>query len=341
MMKLLRVLPLLALIAVGCSGGEKSATETTGSAPTSTTGGTPSGEKMKVALLTPGPVSDSGWNAMAYKGLQEIQKELGAEVNNQEALDAKIKDAARTYAQQGYKLIFGHGFEYNKPFMELGKDFPDTIFVSSSGSETSANVGAFRFYLEQGFYLAGMMGAKMSKSGTLAMIGGDEVPSIKSTFAAFRSGAEAARPDIKVIQVFTGSGQDVAKAKQATLDAISQGADFVIHQANAAAQGVFDACKEKGVYAFGSNADQNDNPSGAVIASAISKGESAFVDLAKQVQAGTFKGGVALMGMDSGVIDFVINPKLADKVPADVKTLLDETKAKIVKGDIKVPKDEF
>ena len=343
MMKLVRILPLLALAAFGCSGGDKTASETTGSTPAATTGGTgtPSGEKMKVALLTPGPVSDSGWNAMAYAGLKGIEKELGAEVNNQEALDAKIKDAARTYAQQGYKLIFGHGFEYNKPFNEIAKDFPDTIFVSSSGSETAANVGAFRFYLEQGFYLAGMMGARMSKSGTLAMIGGDDVPSIRSTFAAFKAGAESVKPDVKVIEVFTGSGQDVAKAKQATLTAIGQGADFVIHQANAAAQGVFDACKEKGVYAFGSNADQNDNASGAVIASAISKGEPAFVDLAKQVQAGKFKGGVALMGMDKGVIDFVINPKLADKVPDDVKKLIEDTKAKITKGELVVPKAEF
>lgn len=336
MMKLLNALPLLALLAIGCSGGDK----TTESSTTGTTPG-PSGEKLKVALLTPGPVSDSGWNAMAYSGLQQIQKELGAEVNNQEALDAKIKDAARTYAQQGYKLIFGHGFEYNKPFIEVGKDFPNTFFVSSSGSETASNVGAFRFYLEQGFYLAGMMAAKMSKTGTLAMIGGDEVPSIKSTFDAFKAGAESVRKDIKVIQVFTGSGQDVAKAKQATLTAISQGADFVIHQANAAAQGVFDACKEKGVYAIGANADQNDNASGAVIASALIKGEPAFVDIAKQVQAGTFKGGVALMGMDKGAIDFVINPKLADKIPADVKTLIDETKAKITKGELTVPKAEF
>ncbi|MEA2552626.1 MAG: basic rane protein, partial [Fimbriimonadaceae bacterium] len=40
---------------------------------------------FKVALLTPGPVSDAGWSAMAYDGLQQIKKDLGADVNNQEA----------------------------------------------------------------------------------------------------------------------------------------------------------------------------------------------------------------------------------------------------------------
>ena len=132
---------------------------------------------------------------MAYTGLKEIETKLGAEVNNQEAKDAQIKDAFRSYAQKGYNLIFGHGFEYYAPAAQVAKDFPDTVFVSSSGGGPApANVGAFRFYLEQGFYLCGYMAGMMTKSGTVAMIGGDEVPSIKSTFQAFKAGAEAAEP---------------------------------------------------------------------------------------------------------------------------------------------------
>lgn len=296
---------------------------------------------FKVALLTPGPVSDAGWSAMAYTGLQQIQKDLGAEVNNQEAKGTQIKDAMRTYAQQGYNLVIGHGFEYNGPEVQVAKDFPKTVFVSSSGGETAPNAGAFRFYLEQGFYLAGEMAAKMSKTHKLAMIGGDNVPSIESTFKAFEAGAKAVDPKVQVIKIYTLSGSDVAKAKEATLKAIDQGADFVIHQANAAAQGVFDACKERGVYAFGANLDQNDNPSGAVIASAVIVAGPAFVDLAKQVKAGTYKGSILLMGMDKGAIDFVLNPKLKDKVPADVQKAIADDMAKIKSGQLTVPKDEF
>src|SRR5216683_3338503 len=35
--------------------------------------------KFRVALLTPGPVSDAGWNAAAFNGLQLIKSKLGAE----------------------------------------------------------------------------------------------------------------------------------------------------------------------------------------------------------------------------------------------------------------------
>ena len=337
-MKLARLFPLLALVvAAGCSGGADKAPD---SAVTGKKSDTPT-KTLKVALLTPGPVSDSGWNALAYNGLQEMKTQLGADVQNQEAEGTKIKDSMRAYAQQNFDLVIGHGYEYNDPAMEVAKDFPKTIFISSSGGKTAANVGAFRFYLEQGFYLAGMMAADMSKSGKVAMIGGPDVPSIRSTFKAFRAGVLAEKPKDEVIEIFTGKDSDIAAAKQATLQAISQGADFVIHQANAAAQGVFDAAKEKGIYAFGANADQNDNPSGVVIASPVIVAGPAFVDLAKKVQAGTYKGQITLMGMDIGAIDFVINPKLKDKIPADVLKKIEDTQAKIKTGALVVPKMEF
>ncbi len=337
-MKMARLFPLLALVlAVGCSGPAEKAADSTADGKKDV----PSAKQIKVALLTPGPVSDSGWNALAYNGLQDIKTQLGADVQNQEAEGTKIKDSMRAYAQQGFDLVIGHGYEYNDPAMEVAKDFPKTIFISSSGGKTAPNVGAFRFYLEQSFFLAGMMAADMSKSGKVAMIGGPDVPSIRSTFKAFRAGATAEKPNCQVIEIFTGKDSDIAAAKQATLQAISQGADFVIHQANAAAQGVFDAAKEKGIYAFGANSDQNDNPSGVVIASPVIVAGPAFVDLAKKVQAGTYKGQVTLMGMDIGAIDFVINPKLKGKIPADVLKKIQDTQANIRSGKLVVPKMEF
>ncbi|MCX7800580.1 MAG: BMP family protein [Fimbriimonadales bacterium] len=325
---------LLALVAVGlmgCSSGGGKSIDSKGG----------SNEGFKVALLTPGPVNDSGWSAMAYEGLVAIRDELGAEISNQEARGTQIRDAMRSYAQRGFRLVIGHGFEYNEPGVELAMDFPDTVFVSSSGGKTSANAGAFRFYLEQGFYLAGAMAADLSKSGVLAMIGGPKVPSIESTFKAFEAGAKATRPSVRVITLFTGQDSDVAAAKRATLEAISQGADVVIHQANAAAQGVFEACREKGVLAIGSNANQNDNESGVVVGSAVIVAKPAFVELAREVKEGRYQGSIRLIGMEKGAIDFVLNPKLESRVPEAVKQKLAGLKEKILSGELIVPKDEF
>lgn len=316
---------------MGCASNE----------PGPTSGSAEGRQDFKVALLTPGPVNDSGWSALAYEGLLAIRDELGAEISNQEAKGTQIRDAMRSYAQRGFRLVFGHGFEYNEPGVEIARDFPDTVFVSSSGGKTAKNAGAFRFYLEQGFYLGGVMAADLSKSGVVAMIGGPKVPSIESTFKAFEAGAKAERPDIRVLTLFTGQDSDVAAAKRATLEAIAQGADLVIHQANAAAQGVFEACREKGVLAIGSNANQNENESGVVVASAVIVAKPAFVELAKDVRDGRYEGSIRLVGMDKGAIDFVINPKLESRVPEATRKKLDDLRAKILSGALVVPKDEF
>ncbi len=323
---------LVCLLAIGCSGGVKEDAK----APTVADDGV-----FKVALLTPGSISDSGWNSLAYQGLVAIHDELECDVDNREATDAQIKDAMRSYAQKDYDLVLGHGYEYNAPGVEMAKLFPSTVFVSSSGGATAANAGAFRFNLEQAFYLAGFMAGRMSKTGTIAAVGFNSIPSIKSTFKAYIAGAQAANPQIRVIEPDISMDADIAAFKQATLAAIDAGADFVIHQANDMAQGVFDACKEKGAYAFGANSDQNTNPSGVVIASAYIVASPAYVALAKEVKAGTYRGAVTLMGMKDGAIGFAVNPKFITKVPKDLINTLSELQVAITQGTHPVPKDEF
>lgn len=319
---------------VGCSGGDSGTTKTEagGDKGTATT-------EFKVGLVTPGPVSDSGWNALAFDGLKAIETDLSAQVVNQEATGTKARDAMRTYAQQGYNLVFGHGFEYNSIAMEIAPDFPDTVFVTSSGGGSAKNVGAFRFNLEQGCYVAGFMAAKMSKTGTIAAVAIPDIPSIDSTLKAYEAGAKAANPNIKVITVRFASDGDVAGAKRATESAIDQGADFVIHQANAAAQGVFDACKERKVNAIGTNANQNDNASGVVVASAIIVAKPAFLALAKEVKDKTYVGSIRLVGMQEDAIDFVVKDGFT--VPEALKAEIEQLKADIKSGKVVVPKDEF
>ncbi len=328
-----------AVLIVGCGSGTD---DTVGANKVVTIPPPKPGEEFQVALLTPGQVFDSGWNALAYDGLQEIKKTMHASVTNKESKGTDIVDDMRTYGRQHYNLVFGHGFEYNEPAMKVAKDFPDTVFVTSSGGGTAKNVGAFRFELEQGFYVAGYLAGLQTRTGIVGSVSVQNYPSIVSTLKAFEAGAKAANPGLKVIPpVYFGTEGDVTGAKQATEKLIAAGADIIIHQANGAAQGVFDACKEKSALALGSNADQNSNASGVVLASATIVAKPAFLELAKEVKANQFSGKVVKFGMDKGAIDFVLNPKLSVRISLStqqkLKALIDDIKS----GKVKVPEDSF
>ena len=121
----------------------------------------PASNAFKVALLTPGPVSDAGWNAAAYEGLELIKDRLGADTALvQTKSPADFDDAFRDFASRGFDLIFAHGFEYTDSALEVARSFPNTYFVVSSGSESSANVASITFNVDQATYVEGVLAAR-------------------------------------------------------------------------------------------------------------------------------------------------------------------------------------
>lgn len=295
-------------------------------------------DQFRVALLSPGPVSDAGWNAAAYEGLQRIAKELNAPISQIETkTPSEFEEAFRNYAQQGYRLVFGHGFEFQDAAAAVAPDFPQTIFITTSGNTVRPNVAPMVFQLEHATYLAGVMAALMSKSGKLGMVGGMEIPPVESTFDAFAAGAQSMKPDIKVTRSFIGNWEDVGAAKQAALALIDQGCDFLIHNADAAAAGVFQAAAERDVFVFGTNKNQNRVDPDHIIASCVSNIPAAFVEMAKLVRDGRFEGKVYRLGMPDGVISFELNPQLQSHIPPEVLSKLEEIRQQIIAGTVQVP----
>lgn len=297
---------------------------------------------FKVALLTPGPVSDAGWNALAYEGLLKIRDDLGAEISQiQTRTPAEFEEGFRDYARRGFNLVFGHGFEFQDAAAAVSPEFPNTVFITTSGNTVRKNVAPLRFMLEEATYLEGMMAAMLSKSGKAGVVGGMEIPSVKTTVVAFEAGAKAVKPDFSIVTAYIGNWEDVGAAKEAALAQIEQGADYLFHNADAAGLGVFQAAQEKRVRAFGANKNQNDVAPEVVIASAIADIPAAFVRVAREVKDGAFVGRVEKMGMKEGVVSLAINPRLAGTIPADVTQRIDETQKGILAGTVKVPAAEF
>lgn len=301
----------------------------------------PAPRGFEVALLTPGPVSDAGWNAGAYEGLQAIRDQLGAKVSHvQVKSPSEFEEQFRAYASRGTALCFGHGFEFQDAAARVAREYPKTVFVTTSGSRTAPNLAPIVFELEQASYLCGLVAGRMSKSARAGMVGGVDLPSIRSTFLAFEAGLKAGNPGAKATSVFTGSFEDVAGAKTAALALADQGYDFLFQNADAAALGVFRAAAERGIWAFGTNRDQN-ALSPAILASAVIDMPRAFVETARRVKDGRFDGTPIRYGLSSGVISFVFSPTALPRVPAPVVDEVRRVSAAIERGEVVVPRGGF
>jgi len=298
--------------------------------------------KMKVGLLTPGSINDSGWNAIAYEGLQHIQKEMGAEISHQETkTPAEMDEGFRSFGAKGFDLAFGHGFEYQDAAMKAGKEYPKTIFITTSGSSVAPNVSPMVFELEQATYLLGIIAARESKTGKAGLVGGIKLPSIDSTFLAFKAGAHSVNPKFEVKEVYTGNFDDLGAAKVATLTLIDGGCDFIFHQANEAGRGVFQACSEKKVRCFGSNKNQNDLAPDVIVASAVLDVPAAFAYMGHLVHDKKFAPHVYWLGMKENIVSLVWNDKLKSTMKPETVTEVERVEQDIRSGKFEVPRGKF
>ena len=303
--------------------------------------------EFKVALLLPASKSDAGWNALAYEGLLQIEKELGAKIMDVESKTTPEQEQHfRHYANKGFDLIFGHGYEYQKPAKAVAPDFPDTIFITSSGGTVTDNICPMNLRVEQPAYLLGMMAGMMTQGNKLGCIGGQEIPSVKSTFIAFEHGAKTVNPEVEVIQMWVGDWTDAGTGKRYSEALINQGVDFLFPNADAAGLGAYEAAENaledgKIVYTFGVNLDKSKISPNTVLANAVVT-PSAFLKVAKLVKDGKFKPQIYTFNMlKDRAITLTYNPKMKDKIPQNVLDKVEEAKSQILSGELEVKQIDF
>ena len=297
---------------------------------------------LKVGLLTPGSINDHGWNAIAYEGLLRIQKELGAEISHQETkTPAEFEEGFRSYGAKGFDLAVGHGFEFQDAALKAGREYPKTVFLTTSGSSVAPNVSPMVFRMEQATYLLGIIAARESKTGKAGLVGGIKLPSIDSTFIAFKAGALSVNPKFEIREIYTGNFDDVGAARLATLSLINAGCDFIFHQANEAGRGVFQACSERNVRCFGSNKNQNDLAPNVILASAVLDVPSAFVYMAKAVRDHRFQPGIHALGMKEGIVSMVWNDRLKSTVSPVTVAEVVRVEKQIRDGALQVPRGKL
>ncbi len=294
---------------------------------------------FKVALLTPGPISDQSWNGGAYAGLMRIKDSLGAEVSHiQTKTPAEFEQNFRQYGANGYTLVFGHGFEFQDAASRVAPEFPKTIYITTGGTATGVNQAAMGFSFGQPSFLAGFVAGSVTKSGIVGCIGGTELPPVKASFAAFTAGVHTANPKATILVSYIGNWDDASAGKEQALAQIGQGADVIFQNADAAGLGVFQAAKQThDVFIIGSNADQNNIAPSVTLGSVLIDLPRAFMLVAREVKSGTFKGRMIQLDTKTDVVRWVPNPSLPSAIPVNVTQRVDSIRATMLAEQFVMP----
>ncbi len=292
---------LVALLALG-TGALVACGEDDESGGGSSAESTPAGEKkIKIAMVTDiGGLNDRGFNALAYKGLQQAKSDLGADIRVVTSKsNADYVPNLSTLARQKYDLVVAVGFLMGDATAKVAKSFPQTNFAivdfpAGALKGKPKNVRGLLFKEAEAGYLVGYMAGLYAKekggNQAVTSVGGQKVPAVDAYIAGYQAGAKKANPEVKTEFSYSQDFVDQAKCKEIALNQIDGGSQVVFAVAGQCGLGALDAAKEKNAQSIGVDADQgyvNSN----VMTSALKKVDVAVFETAKAVQDGSFKAG--------------------------------------------------
>jgi len=324
----LSCLLLLALLIAACQPAAPAAAPAeAGAAPA---------EEFIVGVLHVGAMTDAGYNQAHHDGIAEMQKNLPnvkvVEVENvPESADAER--VMEGMIQQGAKVIFPQSFGYLDPALNVAAKHPEVVFMHPAGFKLADNLGTYWGNNFEAMYLAGIAAGSVTKSNQLGFITAFPIPNVLASVNAFQLGAQSVNPEVKTTLVINGSWVDPAKEAAATNALADAGVDVVTMIVDSPVT-VVQTAETRGIYAVGfhSAALETLAPKGWVTGVAYTWGPL-YTRLVQSVMDGTWKSEHIRGGMET---DFLALANFGPDVSDETKTLIEESKAAIIKGDLKI-----
>jgi basic membrane protein A len=257
-------------------------------------------EKYKVGLvLSVGGVNDESFNQSAWEGALRAEEEYeNVEVTYLESNgEADYTPNIETLIDMDMDLIVGVGFQVADSVKEAAETYPNQSFamIDSSydeGEEIPNNVRPILFNEEQAGYLTGLIAGKMTKTNTIAWIGGFDIPSCTPFYTGYEKGAKEANPNVKVLKQYINSFTDAAKGKVAAQQMIANGSDIIFMATGGGNMGIIEAIKEaNGVKGIGVDMPMSYLAKDYIITSALKNvGEGLKLTIKDYIE-GNFNGG--------------------------------------------------
>ncbi len=306
--------------------------------------------KFKFSLVTPNPRGDRSFIDASIRGAEKAMNELPVEGSIIESQGVADQEAAlRSAISQENDIVLALAIEADT-LLGLAAEFPDQKFGVPSElfvDKVPDNVAAFQINVHEGSFLAGLVAGKLTTTKTVGAVVGGDAPGLNQFFYAYKQGVLEACPDCKVLVSYLNFDfGNPTLGKETALGQYSQGADIIFQIAGRSGEGVISAAAEKGLYAIGVDSNQDDIAAGNVIVSMMKRVDSTTYLLVKNAQEGKFTPGFNTVGMKDGAIALSWDegsttfadkgPEAMTKLLPEIKTLVDEYRAKILSGEFEV-----
>ncbi len=297
--------------------------------------------QLTLAMVTDiGGLGDRSFNDSAYRGLLDSRTRLNAYIKVLQSHSAADYQPNLTVLSEAkFGMIYAVGFLMSDDVNQVATQFAQQRYTIIDAVVPQPNVVSVTFKEQDGSFLAGALGAMVSKTHHLAFIGGLDIPLIRKFEAGYIAGAREIDPNIKVDVKYAGSFDDVATGKELANLLFNGGADIIYTAAGKVGLGAIDAVRARpeGTYVIGVDSDQDALAPGKILTSVVKHVDVAVFSVARGLQQHRpLRGHVELGLRDRGISLTDFKYTRTAVTPARLARLQQLQRA-IVSGRIPIP----
>lgn len=275
-------------------------------------------------------LGDNGYNDLGNAGGMRAVEELGVDFSVIES--AGPTDFVLNTQESAIvsDLTVGLGDLLRDTIERVSAEFAGRRFAILDSIVDGPNIASYTFREEEGYFLAGVLAARMTMSGTLGIVGGIRVPPIIRSEVGFRAGVQSIVPEIDILVGYADSFSDPTLGKELATAQISAGADIVMPIAGRTGDGAYSAAADdSNVWIIAADADKSALGAEHQLA-VVRKGvDDAMFDAIKSIVDGDFTPGHRNWGLAENAVGLsLINPSVdravRDEVDRYAQAILDQ-----------------
>jgi basic membrane protein A and related proteins len=295
-----------------------------------------SGNVLNVGIIFgSGGLGDKSFNDSAYKGLLEAQKKYNIRFDTVNFTDnVSNLGALRVFAKNNYDLIIGIAFENMANIQTVAKEYPNVNFAAIDVELAGNNIASFVYREQEGDFLMGVLAALVTKTKSVGVIGGTDIPAIRRIIAGFKQGVTYQDSNVKIFSDFAGTFSDPEIGLKMALSRYGEGADVIHNAASKTGLGIIEAAKQLNKWTTGTSGDQRYLAPGNMLGNRPKQIGNTVEMVIEEVYNNTFKPGVRSLGLKENGISLgpfdetVVTPAMLNRI--------EELKQKIISGQIVV-----
>jgi basic membrane protein A and related proteins len=284
---------------------------------------------------------DKSFNEGVSAGAEKFKAETKIAVAEFEpSNETQFEQAHRRFAQRGDDPIVAVGFAQGVALEKVAREFPKTHFTLIDSVVDLPNVQSITFREHEGSFLVGVAAALASKTGKVGFVGGMDIPLIRRFLCGYEQGIKYANPKAELIANMTGTTpaawNDPGRGAELAKGQFDRGVDVVYAAAGSTGIGVLQAAKDRGKLAIGVDSNQDHLHPGTMLTSMIKRVDLAAYRSFKAMQGGTWRGGISVLGLKEGGVDWTVDQYNEKLITPEMKAKVEQAKADIVSGKIEV-----